>query len=88
MDVGVGDFVGPPKADINDRTYVGNQNSERDQNKHDSIPLDRPIFANDKSSRSYSSRRISFFLSFELVRRIRKQVKDCQPVAQRMSTPV
>lgn len=50
MDVGVGDFVGPPKADINDRTYVGNQNSEMCQSKQDSIPLDRPILANDKSS--------------------------------------
>lgn len=50
MDVGVGDFVGPPKADINDRTYVGNQNSEMGQSKQDSIPLDRPILANDRSS--------------------------------------
>lgn len=52
MDVGVGDFVGPPKADINDRTYVGNQNSEMGQSKQDSIPLDRPILANDRSSQA------------------------------------
>lgn len=43
MDVGVGDFVGPPNADIKDRTYVGNQNSEMGQSKQDNIPLDRPI---------------------------------------------
>lgn len=50
MDAGVGDFGGPPNADINDRTYIENQNCEMGQSIQDRIPLERPILADDKSS--------------------------------------
>lgn len=44
MEVGVGGFGGPPNADINDRTYLGSQDSEIGQRIQDSYLWNDPFW--------------------------------------------